>query len=84
MLLFFCQLLMHEENCGVVAVTFFVCFGHFFIDVDDFAFGEILENFLRVLFPERDALGVQVAPQNGRVVGVENHLHNLEAVLVGE
>ena len=81
---FFCQLLMHEEDCGVVAVAFFVCFGHFLVDVDDFAFSEIFENFLRVLLPERDALGVQVAPQNGRVVGVKNHLHNFEAVLVGE
>ena len=62
---------MHEEDCGVVAVAFFVCFGHFFIDVDDFAFGEILENFLRVLLPERDALGVQITPQNGGIVGVE-------------
>ena len=75
---------MHEEDCGVVAVALLICFGHFLVDVDDFAFGEILENILRVLLPERDALGVQVAPQNGRVVGVENHLHNLEAVLVGE
>ena len=75
---------MLEEDSGMVAVAFFVCFGHFFIDVDNFAFGEILENFLRVLLPERDALGVQVAPQNGRVVGVENHLHNLETVLVSK
>ena len=82
MLLFFCQLFMHEEDRGVVAVAFFVCFGHFFIDVDDFAFGEILENFLRVLLPERDAFGVQVAPQNGGVVGIVNHLDDFKSVLV--
>ena len=50
---------MHEEDCGVVAVAFFVCFGHFLVDVDDFAFGEILENILWVLLPKCDAFGVQ-------------------------
>ena len=75
---------MHEEDCGMVAVAFFICFSYFLIDVDDFTFGEILENFFRVLFPERDALGVQVTPQNGGVVGVENHLRNFETVLVGK
>ena len=75
---------MHEEDCGMVAVAFFICFCHFLIDVDNFAFGKILENVFRVLLPECDSLGVQVTPQNGGVIRIENHLHNLEAVLVGE
>lgn len=75
---------MLEEDCGMVAVAFFICFCHFLIDVDNFAFGEILENILWVLLPKCDAFGVQVTPQNGRVVGVENHLHNLETVLVSK
>lgn len=75
---------MHEEDCGMVAVAFFICFCHFLIDVDNFAFGKILENVFRVLLPECDSLGVQVTPQNGGVVGVENHLRNFETVLVGK
>ena len=75
---------MHEVDCGVVAITFFVGFSYFLIDVDNFAFGEILENILWVLLPKCDAFGVQVTPQNGGVVGVENHLRNFETVLVGK
>ena len=75
---------MLEEDCGMVAVAFFICFCHFLIDVDNFAFGKILENVFRVLLPECDSLGVQVTPQNGGVIRIENHLHNLETVLVGE
>jgi len=75
---------MHEVDCGVVAITFFVGFSYFLIDVDNFAFGKILENVFRVLLPECDSLGVQVTPQNGGVVGVENHLRNFETVLVGK
>ena len=73
---------MHKKDCGVVAVTFLVCFCHFFVDFDNFCFREIFENIFGVLLPECDSFGVQVASEDGGVVGIVNHLDDFKSVLV--
>jgi len=75
---------MHKKDCGVIALAFFVRFGHLLVDVKNLCFCEIFENIFGILLPECDSLGVQVASQNCGVVGIVNHLDYFKSMLICE